>query len=236
MTTMALISVLGLIAIAILYFFFVGRRAARRAAVVAEVEKEVATKLRRAEEANVALVEQIVAGTSVDRALSEYQQSRGDILPHDRPADAWDWDGDDLDAWKSRELQRRIEQVNRQTILPAISSSLLMVALTVVALTIYYNFMSNQNSVPAFSPATYTPLTPSLPAGLPPAVQPVSPGGDAPPASASPANPAGPTGGSATPGPDDRPPVEGKPATEPKKHSGGSGPDSAPVPTRFRTA
>ena len=165
MTTMALIALLGVMALAILYVFFLGQRASRSAGVRESVEAEVGAKLRQQQEANTNLVEHIVGGVPVDTALTDYQKVASSILTPDRATEPWNWNADDLERWKKTELHRRNEEVNRKLLLPAIGSSLLIVALTIVAVTVYYNFMSSRQAFTSSqSPATVTTASGTLPA------------------------------------------------------------------------
>ncbi len=164
MTTMALIALLGVMALAILYVFFLGQRASRSAAVRESVEAEVAAKLRQHQEANTNLVEHIVGGVPVDTALGDYQKVVGAILTPDRATEPWNWNADDVERWKRTELHRRSEEVNRRLLLPAIGSSLLIVALTIVAATVYYNFMSSRQALTSSqAPATAAAVSGALP-------------------------------------------------------------------------
>lgn len=197
MLNMSLMALCGLVVVALVYFFFVTRGAAQQAAARAEFEEIVALKQKRTQEVDAELAQRIVVGASVDQAIGDYQKNRAGILPGEHGEHPWAWTGDDLEAWKKRELRRRLEEVNRRILLPAVVTSLLAIALTTAAIIIYYQFMAAQpqtlvpslgSSPPQFSaplplphpvnpgqsfqPTTPADATPALP---PNAVEPADP-------------------------------------------------------------
>lgn len=118
----------------------------------------------------------------MDQALAEYHKLRGGILTTEKTDRPWDWGPDDLKAWGKQELRRRAEDVNRRTLLPAVGSSLLVLALTAVVLVICYHSLAShagrQGPVPSGKSGS---LPPPVPASVPGASQAPA---DSPPAPA----------------------------------------------------
>ncbi len=180
MIVMALIALFGLVAVILLYFFFVSRGAAHRAAAKADIEREVALKLRKAQEVDAELVNAVTAGAAVDQAIADYQRGRAAVLNREKTDQAWAWTADDLEAWKRREARRRYEEINRRSLVPAITTCLLVVTLTLAAIVVYYQFMAAQpGTLPpgqgGSQPAGLPPPAPAAPATPPPAPPPVAP-------------------------------------------------------------
>ncbi|GEM_PF-6486388 len=175
MIVLALFTVFGLVAEILLYFFFGARGAAQRAMVRADMDEQMNLKLRKAQDSDEALVTHLLAGAAVDQALGDYQRQRAAILVVDKPDRPWDWNGDDLKLWGKRELQRRLEEVNRQVLLPALGTSLGTMTLTIVACVVYYQFMAAQSIT---SNGTVPPATnganSNLPGFLPPVAVPAA--------------------------------------------------------------
>ena len=142
MTNIALIAVLTVVLLLLLYLFFMNRRATRLRTVADDVEAELAVKLRRDAEITGGVVAQLTGGIPTDQVVTEYQRERASVLVGDRTDKPWAWDQDELDRWRKRELRRRAEDVNRQLIVPAIASSLLVLAVAAVAITVTYNFLA----------------------------------------------------------------------------------------------
>src|SRR3989442_1237377 len=111
MTTLALIAFLGLVTLVSLSLVFVSRATARRHAAQIEVEEEAAAKVRQWQQADADLVKQILGGVAVDKALAGYQGVLAAILPTDQPERTSN--EQDLQTWKKRTLQQRLEEVNR---------------------------------------------------------------------------------------------------------------------------
>lgn len=179
MTNLALIAVLGLLVLLLLYVFFMSRRAARLGAIAKDVQEEVAAKLRREAEATEVIVGQIAGGVPADRAITAYQNDRAAILAHDRTDKPWAWGPDDLDQWRKLETARRGEDVNRRLIVPALTSSLVVLAIAAVSITICYNSLTPDQipSSTSFEAGGETPLPIpfGMPSGSPPTL-PESPG------------------------------------------------------------
>ncbi len=142
MITMAILSVLGLIALAIVAAVLFALRGNRLSAVASAVEKEVAAKLRHAGDTDLAFADALDSGTSFEQAYAEFQEARAAIgtFP-DRAAAPWNCDKDELAAWRTAELRRRGEEVNRWLLVPAVTCALLVGALTVSAVAIHYTFL-----------------------------------------------------------------------------------------------
>lgn len=170
---------LGLLSLLLQYIFFMSRRAARFGAIVKDVEDEVAAKLRREAEATAAVVDQVAAGVPADRAITAYQNDRAAILAHGRIEKPWAWGPDDLDRWRKLEFARRGEEVNRRLIVPALTSSLGVLAVAAVSITICYNSLTPDQipSSTSFEAGGETPLPIpfGMPSGSPPTL-PESPG------------------------------------------------------------
>lgn len=143
MITMALVSILGLMALTVVTAVFLAVRSGRLASTAASVDREVGEALRRADDTDAAFADALESGIPLDRALEDYHRARAAIITiPGRTAAAWNWDKTDLAAWRAGELSRRGDAVNRRLLVPALTSALLVVALTVTVVSVQYSFFS----------------------------------------------------------------------------------------------
>lgn len=154
MVEIALIPLLGVLALFGECVFVLNCRSARIAAAKAEVERTMASIVRGDRENDIALVESIVAGGSIDQCLSRFGVARMKLFPAAHTEDAV-WSAEALESWKQRKVAEQIDAVNRRLALPAFGSAIAIVALCVVAVGVLYSFRSSQSSpaIPLFGPA-----------------------------------------------------------------------------------
>lgn len=170
MLTIGLTAVFGVIALAVLCAFFNTRRAERLADVRRQVEQEVGLIVRRAEDTDRQMAAALERGEPVDQALANYQDRRASLV-QTLAAKSWSWDGDDLKTWEAEQLGRRSDEVNRKLLLPAVGGTLFVIALTLMASAVLYNFSLSR---PAGADAV-SPWQGAYPAGNPPALLPPAP-------------------------------------------------------------
>ena len=144
MVEIALIPLLGVLALFGMCVFVLNRRAANIAVVKADIERTMATVLRADQENNVALVESIVAGGPIDQCLARFGAGRMKLFPATHLDDSA-WTTEDLEAWKRRRLSDDIEAVNRGLTVPAFGVAIVIVALCAVAVGVLYSFRSSQS-------------------------------------------------------------------------------------------
>ena len=154
MVEIALIPLLGVLALFGVSVFVLNCRSARIAAAKTEVERTMASILRGDRENDIALVESIVAGGSIDQCLSRFGVARMKLFPAAHTEDAA-WSAEALESWKQRKVAEQIEAVNRRLALPAFGSAIAILAVCIVAVGVLYSFRSSQSSpaIPLSGPA-----------------------------------------------------------------------------------
>lgn len=154
MVEIALIPMLGVLALFGVCVFVLNRRAANIAVVKADIERTMATVLRADRENDVALVESIVAGGPIDQCLARFGAGRMKLFPAAHLDDSA-WTVENLEAWKRRKLSDDIEAVNRGLAVPAFSAAIVIVALCVVAVGVLYSFRSSPSSPTNSTPGSF---------------------------------------------------------------------------------
>lgn len=144
MVEIALIPLLGVLALFGVCVFMLNRRAANIAGVKEDIERTMTTVLQADRENDVALVESIVAGGPIDQCLARFGAGRMKLFPAAHLDDAA-WTVENLEVWKRRKLSDDIEAVNRGLAVPAFGTAIVIVALCAVAVGVLYSFKSSQS-------------------------------------------------------------------------------------------
>lgn len=85
------------------------------------------------------LIDSVTNGQPLSEALPEFLKVRAALLPED--GHGGNWTGENVNGVLSSQLREGVEAISRRLFLPMFLTSLLIVALTVVAATTLYTFL-----------------------------------------------------------------------------------------------
>lgn len=165
--TGGLFIVIGIVGVVATYFFFDSRGTSRRAAVEAAVEAVIGSIRRQAQQLDAGLMRQLIEGAQIDQAVTEFSRARAALLPNDRENPA-NWTLDDLEVYRKNQLDRGIEEANRKTLVPAVTTALGIVTLTIVVTVVQYSFVASNGASGPVGPSAKAaelpaPIAPHIP-------------------------------------------------------------------------
>ena len=129
----------------------------KRSVLVAEAKRAINERRQcihtQDREVIESFIDSVVNGVPIGDALPEFQKARAAVLP-EHPASNGHWLIEDADAVLSAQLRGEVEAISRRLFLPMILTSLLVIAITVIAATAMYSF---------FEPSTQSNFSNPLP-------------------------------------------------------------------------
>lgn len=151
MHVIALVPVLTLFCLAALGIFLVSRKATLAGRAKAEIEGQVATILKKDRENDQALVENILAGVSIDECLGRYRDGRVSLLPGSQSSSGAAWTHDDLEHWQRERTDQQLAAVSRGSLVPGLLAAIGLITLGTVLTVVLYGFHTNGNGRTASS-------------------------------------------------------------------------------------